>query len=198
MKSKIITQSIAYILKIILILMFFIAIYKNDILWSFFAWIMIIISLIPELIRKFSKINLLYLFDIFIVLALIFHMGNGLYDVCSIFPLYNKFTHFFSALVVAFIVMVFLPIINDDFIKNKPKFLFDVIVTTMALGVLWEFLEWNADHFFGLNTQLGLTDTMGDLFADTLGGLFITFIGWFLIKTQAFKKMIKDIKKELD
>jgi uncharacterized membrane protein YjdF len=125
-------------------------------------------------------------------------MGNGLYDVDSIVPMYNKFTHFFSALVVAFLVLTFLPIIDEDFKKNKAVFLFDVVVTTMALGIVWEFLEWSADNFFGLNTQLGLNDTMGDLFADTLGALLIATIGWFLIGTKAFKKMIKDIKKELD
>ena len=198
MKSKIIVKFLSYLLKIILILMFFIAIIKNDLLWAFFASIMIFISFMPDIIRKYSKINLLYLFDIFIILSLLFHTGNGLYDFCKIYPVYNKFTHFFSAMVVAFIVLVFLPVLDEKLSKNREKLVFDIIVTTIALGVVWEFLEWSADNLFGLQTQLGLNDTMGDLFADTLGGISIAIIGWFLVKTKAFKKMIKDIKKEID
>jgi len=39
---------------------------------------------------------------------------------------------------------------------------------------------------------------MGDLFADTLGGLLIAFIGYFLIKRDILRSFSKDFKKHFD
>jgi hypothetical protein len=162
---------------------------------------MIFIAFIPAILRRFLKINLPYLFDFFICLALIFHMGNGLLDVCNVIPIYNKFTHFFSACVVAFIFLILLFVFNEYYrgiAVNKFKIMFDVVVITMAFGVFWEFLEWISDFFFNLGAQPSLNDTMGDLFADTLGGLLIAFIGYFLIKKGILRNFSKDLKKHFN
>lgn len=189
------------ILILILFSMFVFSVFKTDYLWSFFAIIMILIALIPLSLRYFLKINLPYLFDVFICLALIFHMGNGLLDICSMCPIYNKFTHFFSASVVAFIFLILIFIFNEYYrgiAVNKFKILFDVVVITMAFGVVWEFMEWTTDYFFDLNTQPSLNDTMGDLLADTLGGLLIAFIGYFLIKKHILRSFSKEFKKHFE
>jgi len=189
------------LLILVLILMFFYAIIRNDWLWSLFALIMIFISLIPSVLRVYLKINLPYLFDLFICLALIFHMGNGLLYISSVIPFYNKFTHFFSAVVVAFIFLISLFVFNEYYrgvAIHTFKVLFDVVVITMAFGVVWEFMEWTGDFFFGLNAQPSLDDTMGDLFADTLGGLFIAFIGFFLIKRGVLQSFSKNFKKNIE
>ena len=68
----------------------------------------------------------------------------------------------------------------------------------MAFGVVWEFMEWTGDYLFNLNAQPSLNDTMGDLFADTLGGLFIALIGYFLIKRGIIKNFSKDFKKHFN
>ena len=192
---------IIFFLIIALITMFIFSILKEDWLWSLFALIMIFIACIPTIIRHFLKINLPYLFDIFICLALIFHMGNGLLDVCSVVPFYNKFTHFFSASTVAFIFLILLFVFNEYYrgiAVNTFKILFDVVVITMAFGVVWEFMEWTSDYFFNLNAQPSLNDTMGDLLADTLGGLFIAFIGYFLIKRGVLRRFSKNFRKHFD
>jgi hypothetical protein len=181
------------------ILSFFIfAILKNDWLWSFFSAIMLFVAIFPTILRVLLKINLPFLFDVFICLALIFHMGNGLLDISSVYSVYNKFTHFFSASVVAFIFLILIFVFNEYYrgiAINTIKIMFDVVVITMAFGVVWEFMEWTTDYFFSLNTQPSLDDTMGDLFADTLGGLLIAFLGYFLIKRGILKRFSKDFKK---
>ena len=189
------------LLILVLILLFIFAILKNDWLWSLFAIIMIFIAFIPTMFRYYLKINLPYVFDVFICLALIFHMGNGLLDVCSVVPIYNKFTHFFSSSVVAFIFLILLFVFNEFYQSiavNTFKILFDVVVITMAFGVVWEFMEWTGDYFFNLNAQPSLNDTIGDLFADTLGGLLIAFIGYFLIKRGILKNFSKNFKKHFE
>jgi len=177
------------------------AVFKNDWLWSFFSLIMIFISIIPTVFRYYSKIKLPYLFDVFICLALIFHMGNGFLNISNIFPIYNKFTHFFSAAVVAFIFLISLFVFNEYYrgiAVNTFKILFDIVVITMAFGVVWEFMEWISDFFFDLNTQPSLDDTIGDLFADTLGGLLIAFFGYFLIKRGILRRFSRELKKHFE
>lgn len=189
------------LLILVLILLFIFAVFKNDLLWSFFALTMVFIAFIPTIFRYYLKIKLPYLFDVFICLALIFHMGNGLLDVCSVVPIYNKFTHFFSATVVAFIFLILLFVFNEYYrgiATNTFKILFDVVVITMAFGVVWEFMEWTSDYFFNLNAQPSLNDTIGDLFANTLGGLLVAFIGYFLIERGILRSFSKDFKKHFE
>ncbi len=192
--------TIAFLLLIMVILLGY-SIYNYDYSWSFFALIMIILSFIPTVIRNLLKIEIPYLFDIFIILSFIFHTGNGLLDISTTYPIYNKFTHFFSAVVVAFIFLNLIFIFNEYYrgiAVNNFKIMFDVVVITMAFGVIWEFMEWVGDYFFDFNAQPSLDDTMGDLFADTLGGLFIVFIGYFLIKRGVLKNFSKNFKKHFN
>ena len=186
------------ILLIVIISFLIFAIIKNDYLWSFFVAVMLFVAIVPSILRVLLKINLPFLFDVFICLALIFHMGNGLLDISTPYPIYNKFTHFFSASIVAFIFLILIFVFNEYYrgiAVNTFKIMFDVVVITMSFGVVWEFMEWTTDYFFNLNTQPSLDDTMGDLFADTLGGLLIAFLGYFLIKRGILKSFSKEFKK---
>ena len=183
---------------LVLILLFFLSLLKNDFLWSFFVIIMIFITFIPTIFRFYFKIKMPYLFDVFICLSLIFHNGNGLLNIDKVFPIYNKFTHFFSACVVAFIFLILLFVFNEYYrgiAVNTFKIMFDVIVITISFGVVWEFMEWTSDYFFNLGAQPSLNDTMGDLFADTLGGILIAFIGYFLIKRGILSSFSRNFKK---
>ena len=188
-------------LLLVLFLMLLFTIFDNNWLWSFFIIIMIFIAFIPTLLRIYFKISLPFLFDVFICLAFIFHIDFSLYNVLGFIPVYNKFTHFFSAIVVAFIFLILLFVFNEYYrgiAVNTFKILFDVVVITMAFGVVWEFMEWAGDYLFDLNAQPSIIDTMGDLFADTLGGLFIAFIGYFLIKKNVLRRFSKDFKKHFN
>jgi len=162
---------------------------------------MIFIAFIPTIFRIYLKISLPYLFDVFICLAFIFHIDFSVYNIFGFIPFYNKFTHFFSAIVVAFIFLILLFVFNEYYrgiAVNTFKILFDVVVITMAFGVVWEFMEWTSDYLFGWNTQPSLNDTMGDLFADAMGGLFITFIGYFLITRGVLKRFSENFRKQID
>jgi len=189
------------LLLLVLLLMLVYTILDSNWLWSFFTLIMVFIAFIPTLLRVYFKISLPFLFDVFICLAFIFHIDFSLYNILSFIPVYNKFTHFFSAIVVAFIFLILLFVFNEYYrgiAVNTFKILFDVVVITMAFGVVWEFMEWVGDYLFNLNAQPSISDTMGDLFADTLGGLFIACIGYFLIKKDILRRFSKDFKKHFN
>ncbi|MGH2905868.1 MAG: hypothetical protein ACRDKI_03760 [Solirubrobacterales bacterium] len=42
---------------------------------------------------------------------------------------------------------------------------------TVALGALWEIVEWQSDKLFGTDMSLGYSDTLGDLVCDVVGAL---------------------------
>jgi hypothetical protein len=43
----------------------------------------------------------------------------------------------------------------------------------LALGAVWEIYEFSLDQFLGQHMQMGANDTMHDIVADALGGLFV-------------------------
>ena len=162
---------------------------------------MLVITFVPEILRRYLKIDLPLLLDFFISLSFLFHIGNGLLDGSTIIEIYNKFTHFFSAIVVAFISLIILYVVHEfegDIVNNKKKVLFDIIIITIALGVVWEIMEWSTDALFGLGSQVNLDDTMLDLIADTLGGVCMSLIGYGLITRGVMQKMAKNIKNQLE
>lgn len=69
-------------------------------------------------------------------------------------------------------------------------FLFSLIAAVgvvMLVGVMWEWLEYGFDYFFvpehaEWRAQLGLVDTMGDLFSDFAGGVVVGV--YFLLKRK--------------
>ena len=190
-----------FVLLLVLFLMFVFTVIDNNWLWSFFTLVMIFIAFVPTIFRIYLKIILPYLFDVFICLAFVFHIDFSVFGILDFIPFYNKFTHFFSASVVAFIFLILIFVFNEYYrgvAVNTFKILFDIVVITMAFGIVWEFMEWTGDFLFGLNAQPSIADTMGDLFADTLGGLLIAFIGYFLIKRDILRSFSKDFKKHFD
>lgn len=54
----------------------------------------------------------------------------------------------------------------------------------LALGALWEIVEFTIDQNFGTNMQKsGLMDTMGDLIIDSAGALISAIAGFFYVKS---------------
>lgn len=69
--------------------------------------------------------------------------------------------------------------------EGMPILLYLVIAVGVAMlvGVVWEWFEYAFDFFFfytqrfTFRAQLGLTDTMGDLFSDFIGGAIAALYG---------------------
>jgi len=52
-------------------------------------------------------------------------------------------------------------------------------VLVFALRVFWEFAEFMGDRFFGLHSQLGLDDTLGDMLLGICGGVLLLLLSFF-------------------
>lgn len=71
-----------------------------------------------------------------------------------------------------------------------PRFVaFFAFMFAVAVGALWEILEYSMDVIFGANMQKamfsdpsGLTDTMWDMIVNAIGAAFISTMGWWYMK----------------
>ncbi len=101
---------------------------------------------------------------------------------------WDTFIHFFSGAILAFTgTLLYKRIIqtkiNDE---TSPWFIFLFSLSFAALGgVLWEIYEFSFDQFFNMTLQGGgISDTMIDLIADTLGGLIMAIWAGFKKKKE--------------
>jgi len=193
---------VSYILKAIIVIFFLSAIWRNNWIIAFgcFAGIMFTI-LLPIFLKLKFNITLPWILDLMITVAFFIHIcGDVLYAYDTI-PSYDKIAHFVSACVVALVVLIAVYILNEywgGLQVDKYGTAFVVIITTVAMGVVWEFREWSADAIFGMQTQLSLEDTMTDLLVNALGGVFIAIVGIRLLKNGALKEMTKDLGERVD
>jgi hypothetical protein len=97
----------------------------------------------------------------------------GLYDLWK--P-YDNVVHFIVPMLcsqVAYIALArieVLPDMREDFVPHQYAGIFTITLALgVAIGGIWEILEWLSDGVFGSNLQLSNDDTVGDLTSDTLG-----------------------------
>jgi len=191
---------ISYVLKIIMIIFLFISIWKLFWIWIFGCILALIVSFVPTILKRNYQITLPLVLEILITIALILHVGGGLLGAYGITH-YDTLTHFVSSFLVAFLAFVVIYILDeywDGLIMDKYALAFLVVITTIAMGVVWEFNEWITDILFGTHEQWGYDDTIKDLFIDMIAGLVMAFIGVAMIKRGSFDELTEDLGEQID
>lgn len=192
---------ISFIFRIIMIVLFFIAVWQSDLNWVFGSGFAVLLTFVPMILERNYHITLPWILEFLIVFALFLHIGGGVLSMYYTIPLYDKFAHFVSSVLVAFISFAAIYILDeywDGLHMDRRAMAFVVVVTTMAFGVVWEFIEWGSDLVFGTNEQWGLDDTMTDLFVDTLGGVFMSFFGVSLMKSGRWISITKEFNQDIE
>jgi len=191
---------VSYLLKIIMIILLGISIWTFHVVWIFGTLLAIFVSFIPTILKRNYQITLPLVLEILIIIALMLHVGGGLLGAYSI-PYYDSLTHFVSSFLVAFLAFVIIYILDeywDGLMMDKYAMAFMVVVTTIAMGVIWEYNEWITDILFGTSEQWGYTDTLKDLFIDTIAGIIMAIIGVSLIKKGRFDEITDDLGRQID
>lgn len=191
---------LSYFLKVIMFIFLIYSILNLRWVWIFGCIIAIIVSLIPTILKRNYEINLPLVLEILITIALILHVGGGLFGAYGI-PHYDTLTHFISSFLVAFLAFVIIYILDkywDGLYMNKYAMAFVVVIATIAMGVVWELNEWITDLIFGTQEQLGYSDTLKDLFIDTFAGMVMAVIGVSMIKRGSFGKMTEVFGEQFD
>jgi hypothetical protein len=142
-------------------------------------------------------LNLPRPFDLAFILAMALTGWGEALRLYDRFGSYDVFVHFLVPLFGApcvYIALARLDTLPDpaDAYGSK-RHLAGIFVVTLALGLaigaVWEILEWSSDRTLGSNLALGERDTIGDLVADGAGafcgGLFLvawTVFGWGTVR----------------
>lgn len=137
------------------------------------------------------------LFDLAFILAMALTGWGEALRLYDRFGYYDVFVHFLVPLFGApcvYIALARLDTLPDpaDAYGSK-RHLAGIFVVTLALGLaigaVWEILEWTSDTTLGSNLSLGESDTIGDLVADgagaLCGGLLLlawTVLGWGTVR----------------
>ncbi len=191
---------LSYSLKIVMIIFLIISIWKLHWIWIFGCTLAIIVSFIPTILKRNYQITLPLILDILITITLILHVVGGLLGAYGIIY-YDTLTHFVSSFLVAFLAFVIIYILDEyweGMVMDKYAMAFVVIITTVAMGVVWEFNEWITDIIFGTHEQWGYTDTIKDLFIDMLAGIVMAAIGVNMIKRGSFDEMTGKFGEQID
>ena len=191
----------SHFLKVVMIILLFIALWNNNWLGVFGCVLGIFLSIIPSVLKRNYCITLPWFLDLLIAFALFLHIGGVVLYAYVIIPGYDMITHFVSSIVIAFLAFVVIYLLDiywDGLHMDKYAMAFVVVVFTMAMGVVWEFFECSIDMVFGTTEQLGLYDTMKDLLIDTFAGLFMAFIGVNLIKRGKFQNLVDGLDEEFN
>lgn len=186
-----------------LLISFLIGIYELRWLIVFVSFIVFVLTYLPYIFEKKSKIDLPIEFEIFTVLLIYASLFLGeLHEFYIRFIWWDALLHLGSAIALGFVGFTILYIMDKSTkVKANPSVLaFFAFCFAMALGSTWEIFEFAMDQIFGLNMQRsGLVDTMWDLIVDAVGALFASVSGYLYLKGKGnfiFNRIIRDFEEE--
>ena len=142
-----------------------------------------------------TKINdgLNFMYILFVFIA---HFLGVIVDLYSKIYWYDKFIHFLSGILTAFVALYIL-------VKNKENknILFNIlfiISLTMLVASCWEIFEYISSFYFNVDPQkvvlTGVTDTMGDIIVALLGSILVSICYYFEYK-ENYNLLIKKFEK---
>ena len=143
----------------------------------------------PPFLKGYYKVYLPFAVElgivVFIFLTLFLGWIEQFYDRI---PLWDKFLHFQSGLLLATTGFVLVYVLNEQHTKRlslSPGFVaFFATTFSIAMAVVWEIFEFVADTVTRDTywQEVGVADTMNDLIANVVGALMIAVVGYFWMR----------------
>jgi len=154
------------------------------------AFLIFLLMFVPSVLKDRYRLYLPFALDfgmvVFIFLTLFLGEVGRFYDRI---PLWDKFLHFQSGLLLGATGFVLVYILNEHKrlkLDLSPGFVAIFAVTfSLSIGAVWEMFEFAADSYFSQhivnysNWQANNADTMWDLIADGTGALIVSVTGYF-------------------
>lgn len=152
----------------------------DNLTWVPAAVVSLIITEIPSILRRDLKLVLPVELNFWIVLALFLHVFGGISGFYDNVPGWDHVTHALSSSLIAALGFI-LVLSVDQYVKAiyLPRRFLGVFIAmfTMAMGVLWELMEFSIDTWTGSHMQYSLDDSMLDLFFDGMAGIAVAMVG---------------------
>ncbi|RCV64493.1 hypothetical protein C5S53_08445 [Methanophagales archaeon] len=192
---------ISWILKALMVLLILMAVVRGMGSMVFGGIIALILCMIPTLVNWKWKDTVPMAIEILVTLALLIHIGGEVTAAYFIMPHYDTVAHFTSSLLIACIAFVAIYALDrywGGLSMDIYVMAFFVVIMSLAIGVIWEFMEWGTDLYTGSWAQRGNQDTMSDLLVDALGGIVMAIIGVLLVKRGKMDKATEGIGKLIE
>lgn len=171
----------------------------------FTASIVLLLTFLPALIERNFELALPVELEIVVLIFIYATLFLGeMHGYYTRYWWWDVVLHASSAIVfglIGFVIVYILSYAPTVELKMSPNFiaLFS-FVFALALGAMWEIVEFFLDIAFGWNMQRsGLVDTMWDLIVDMTGAMIAGLAGYFYVKygdVLIFGKPIKRFVKE--
>lgn len=191
--------AITSLIRVVLTIAISLAIYEKNFMATFVIILTFILTFLPRIIEKRYQLDLPAEIEIIIVLfifAAIF-LG-GPWEFYSRIWWWDSLLHFFSGIALGLSGFLILYIFykKGKFNASPKTIILFAFCFALALGALWEILEFGIDATFGYdmqearnlatpedcNTWFGVRDTMIDLILDATGALIASLLGYFYLK----------------
>lgn len=182
---------------------------------TFEVALMMIVICLPSFIKRLSHRQLTPLMEtLFVSFAFSALILGDVVNFYGRFPWWDDLLHGISGVMLGIVGYGLINVFNriqGNAVKYSPLFVSVwVVCFALALGALWEIMEFITDGLFGLNSQQflvgtgtfdttvplegheALRDTMQDLMLDLFGSLVIAVVGYF-----DMKKLHRNLRVEL-
>lgn len=148
--------------------------------WVPASVVALIVTEVPSILRRDLRLVLPAELNFWIVFALFLHVWGGVSGFYDNVPGWDHVTHALSSSLIA--ALGFIVVLSvDQFVKSiflPRRFLgLFIVMFTMAMGVLWELMEFSLDVWTGSRMQYSLDDSMLDLFFDGMAGIAVAAVG---------------------
>lgn len=195
---KIIGLTLAWLFRSFLVATAFTYLYFGDTVGFILFLLTFIITLIPIMVEQLYRIHFHWFLQLSISYLMAVHM-LGFLGAYLWIPFYDNFAHIMGSMLVALLGFSIVYSLNySGRIKlSLPLMGVFTFIWTMAIGALWEIIEFIWDnivvfsHEYGFS-QNSLFDTMTDISLDAVSGIVIAMLCIFLVR-HASKKALEGI-----
>lgn len=191
------------------------SIYEQNWTALFTVVLAIVLISITQFSEKKYKIDIPIAFEISITLIIYCSIFLGEFaKAYQRFWWWDSLLHIFSSITIGLMGFLILFVFyKTGKLKTNPAViaLFSFCFA-LAIGAIWEIIEFGMDYFFGLNmvrsrgfcTEIGVdsllavTDTIKDLVVDSVGALIASIIGYTYLKTGEvviFDEVMREFQK---
>ena len=117
------------------------------------------------------------LFDLIFVIAALINAGGWAWDLYNKPGPYDEIAHFFTIFAITLSLgYMFYDEMMEGFYDHPILFVLTIASLGLALGAVWEVIEWVADFFTPKQIVSGLTDTITDIMLDGGGALLAALL----------------------
>lgn len=187
---------ITWFMHLSLILVFFYLIYKANFVLSILTLVAILVSFSPAILRRNYDVNIPWHLEFLIVFAILLDTLGSAFNIYHTFTGYDFLTHTIGTATIS--ILAFMIVYTLNFIgvvkMNLKMMGFFTFVFAIAVGSVYEILEFMSDFFLGTHMMISLENTVLDMIFNMLGGSLVAIFGMRYFKALKKKEISKTIK----